>query len=371
MSQSVALLGCEGYNRERIAEQLSRLPSLTDFPDVKGKSVLLKPNLLSGSSPEKAVTTHPELLRGVINLVKELGASSVLVGDSPGVGSPAAAAKKAGLWQVCEETGAEWVLFDKTETAGSDDAVLHRQFQLTREVSRADLIFSLPKLKTHGLMYFTGAMKNLFGLIPGLGKSGFHMRYPEKEDFARLIADLNLTVKADYAIMDGIIAMEGRGPGNGTPRAMNVILGSADLLALDITASELIGYDGPSLPIHAVMLKSPLWINSPDEIELTGEERDSFVCSDFKRIPLIPQYVGMVPPSLRPLLKNLIVPRPFFRHRNCIRCGKCLEICPAQALSFTGEGKKKRVTIDYGKCIRCYCCDEVCPVGAIKLKKRF
>ena len=242
---------------------------------------------------------------------------------------------------------------------------------MTSEVSRADLIISLPKMKTHGLMYFTGAMKNLFGLIPGLGKSGYHMRYPDKGDFARLIADLNLAVKADYAIMDGIVAMEGRGPGNGTPRAMNVLLASADLLALDITASELIGYDGPSLPIHEAMLESPLWIDSPDRIELTGDDRDSLVCPHFKKIHRIPDYVGMVPVSLRPLLKNLIVPRPFFRHGRCVKCGKCLEICPPQALSFSGEGKSRQVSIDYGKCIRCYCCDEVCPVGAIKLRRRF
>ncbi|MBN2626971.1 MAG: DUF362 domain-containing protein, partial [Spirochaetales bacterium] len=259
----------------------------------------------------------------------------------------------------------------ETYSAGGEENGLHRQFQLTREVSQADVIISLPKLKTHGLMFFTGAMKNLFGLIPGLGKSGYHMRYPDKNDFARLLADLNQTVKADYAVMDGIMAMEGRGPGNGTPRPMNIILGSADLLALDITASDLIGYDGPALPLHRTMLESPLWINSPDQIALTGDAREKFLCPDFKRIEEIPEYVGMVPPFLRSFLKNLIVPRPFFDHKACIRCGKCLEICPPDALSFHGEGQGKKVSVDYGKCIRCYCCDEVCPVAAIHLKRRF
>ena len=370
MTVPVALLECNAYDREKIRKQLARLIDLTDFPDVRDKAVLLKPNLLSGSPPEKAVTTHPEVLRGVINLVKEQGAASVRVGDSPGVGSPLAAARKAGLYQVCEETGAEWVNFVETETFCSEDARLHRQFLLTKEVSRADIIISLPKLKTHGLMYFTGAMKNLFGLIPGLGKSGFHMRYPDKKDFARLVADLNLTVKPDYAVMDGIVAMEGHGPGNGTPRAMNVLIGSSDLLALDIAASDLIGYEGPALPLHEVMLKSPLWVDSPREIRLSGDDRKRLVCPHFKKIHRIPDYSGLVPPFIRPVLKNLVVPRPFINRKQCIACGKCVDICPPDALSFSKGGKKKRVLIDYGKCIRCYCCDEVCPVGAIHLKRR-
>jgi len=371
VSAPVALLRCGSYDRGTILEQLRRLPELTRFPDVRGKRVLLKPNLLSGSAPEKAVTTHPEILRGVILLLKERGAGEIVAGDSPGVGSALAAARKAGLLAVCEETGTEWVDFAETLSAGGEGNRLHRQFQITAEVSRADVIISLPKLKTHGLMYFTGAMKNLFGLIPGLNKSGFHMRYPDRMDFARLLGDLNLTVRADYAVMDGIVAMEGHGPGNGTPRPMNLILGSDDLLALDITASGLIGYDGPALPLHRVMLESPLWIDSPARIVLTGDDRDSFSCPDFQRLREIPDYVGMVPPFLRPLMKNLIVPRPFFNHKKCIRCGKCVDICPPDALSFTGEGKGKRVAVDYGKCIRCYCCDEVCPVAAIGLKRRF
>ncbi|MDC7220087.1 MAG: DUF362 domain-containing protein [Spirochaetales bacterium] len=371
MSASVALLKCEAYEGKKITEQLKRLPELTDFPDVKGKRVLLKPNLLSGSAPEKAVTTHPEVLRGVIELMKSLEASSVVVGDSPGAGPSLPAAKKAGLYRVCEETGVKWVDFSETETFPCDEAVLHSQFLLTKELSRADITISLPKMKTHGLMYFTGAIKNLFGLIPGLAKSGFHMRYPDKEDFARLIVDLNLAVRADYAIMDGIVAMEGRGPGSGTPRPMNLLLGSSDLLALDITAANLIGYDGASLPIHRTMLSTSLWINSPKEIQLKGDDREQFFCPNFKKIPRIPDYAGLVPPALRPLLKNLIVPRPFFRHRDCIKCGKCLEICSPKALSFTGEGKKRKVAIDYDKCIRCYCCDEICPVAAIHLKRRF
>ncbi|MDC7222173.1 MAG: DUF362 domain-containing protein [Spirochaetales bacterium] len=371
MSVPVALLKCESYEQGEIDRQLSRLTELTDFPDVKGKRVLLKPNLLSGSTPDRAVTTHPEVLRGAIKLMQNQGAASVVVGDSPGVGSPLAAARKAGLYQVCEECGAEWVVFDETEPYNCEEALLHNQFMLTKEVSRAEIIVSLPKMKTHGLLYFTGAMKNLFGLIPGLNKSGFHMRYPDKKDFAQLVADLNLTVRADYAIMDGIVAMEGRGPGNGTPRPMNLLLGSADLLALDIAASGLIGYDGPRLPLHEALLKSSLWINNPEQIEYRGEPWEEFRCEDFQRIPTIPDYVGMVPPLLRPLLKNLIVPRPFFRHKSCVLCGKCLEICSPKALSFKGEGKARKVAIDYDKCIRCYCCDEVCPVGAIHLKRRF
>jgi uncharacterized protein (DUF362 family)/Pyruvate/2-oxoacid:ferredoxin oxidoreductase delta subunit len=367
----VALLECRKYDKKEIEIQLNRLRDLTDFPEIKGKRVLLKPNLLLAVAPDRAATTHPELLRGVIRLIQSMEPESVMVGDSPGVGSTQTAAKVSGLYQVCQETGVHWINFYETAPFTSKDSLLHKQFFLAKEVKEADVIISLPKLKTHGLMYFTGALKNLFGLLPGLDKAGFHMRYHRPDDFARMVVDLNLTVKAQYAIMDGIIAMEGRGPGNGTPRTMNVILGSSDLLALDIEAANLIGYKGATLPIHKIALESPRWINSEEEIELTGDSKEKFICPHFKRISQAREHAGLVPPWLQPLLKGWIVPRPVFKHSTCIRCGKCLEICPANALTFKSQGEGKKVAIDYEKCIRCYCCDEICPVGAIHLKRRF
>lgn len=368
----VALLSCSGYVKERIDRELSRLPVLSDFPDMRDKTVLLKPNLLSATAPERAATTHPAFLRGVIDLVKSQNPARIWVGDSPGIGPAKGAARAAGLLHVCEETGVEWINFSSTSPfEASGRGVVHRQFYLAREASEAEVIISLPKLKTHGLMYFTGAMKNLFGLLPGLDKAGFHMRYPDPLDFARMIVDLNRAVKADYAIMDGILAMEGRGPGNGDPRELNIILASSDLLALDITAADIIGYDGPSLPIHSLALNSPLGVNSPGEIEITGEPKENHLCRDFKRIKVPKNHTGLVHEKWQPFLKSLLVPRPVFNRRTCITCGKCLAICPPQALEFTGKGKGKRVTVNYDLCIRCYCCDEICPVGAVSLRRRF
>ena len=230
----VAIKRCEKYSPDLLEKAIESITDNTDFPDVKGKSVLLKPNILSGSLPEKAVTTHPEVVRAVIRLLFKKGASRIMTGDSPGIGSADAAGRKCGIKKVVEEEGAEWVVFNESYLLKNPDGKKQKQFYPALQLSQADILISLPKMKTHEMMYYTGAIKNLFGLIPGLKKSRFHFNFPEKEDFAAMIVDLLSTVKPSYAIMDGIVAMEGPGPGSGYPKSLGLLAGSSNLLALDL-----------------------------------------------------------------------------------------------------------------------------------------
>lgn len=368
MDKRVALLHCDAYEVDALLEQIRRAAECTDFPLVSGKRVLLKPNLLSGSDPAKAITTHPEFLRAAIRLFREKGAEEIQVGDSCAVGNSRNAAEKAGMLAVCKEEGARWVDFVDTAPLNHPQGKVQKQFYTAEAIQHADLIVSLPKMKTHAMMYYTGAMKNLFGLFPGLAKAQFHFRFPDKERFAGMIVDLNLALKPAYALMDGILAMEGAGPGNGDPRHMGLLLASSNLLALDIICSRIMGYPAEELPIHKEALSRGHWLNSSDEIELQGEELQ--IHKDYKRIHVLKD-TGMirnlVPKGVYKFITDLMVPRPHFKHRTCILCGKCVKICPADALEI--RGKKKKVHIDYDPCIRCYCCDEVCPVAAIRVSR--
>ncbi|MDC7235588.1 MAG: DUF362 domain-containing protein [Spirochaetales bacterium] len=372
---TVAIKRCEHYDPELILKLLNEMISETAFPDVKGKKVLLKPNILSGSAPEKAVTTHPEFVRAVIRFVKEKGASEIYVGDSPGVGSADAAGRKCGIREVVQAEGAHWALFDSETPVPCPEGRRQKQFYLASITKDVDMIISLPKMKTHEMMYFTGAVKNLFGLIPGMKKSRFHFNFPEKDDFAAMIADLLDTVKPVYAIMDGILAMEGPGPGSGYPRQTDLIFASANAAALDWAAASIMGYNPEDIPIFRQITDRGEWLSPDPSIDYPFLKPEDLVISDFKKVHIIKDngfFKNAMPSFLYNGIKNMYVPRPVFKADPCIVCRKCVEICPADVLQVAGKAgsKGKKIEIDYKGCIRCYCCHEVCPVDAIAVKRR-
>jgi uncharacterized protein (DUF362 family)/Pyruvate/2-oxoacid:ferredoxin oxidoreductase delta subunit len=374
---TVAIASCDTYNADLIYETLNRIIPGTDFPDVKGKKVLLKPNILSGSVPEKAVTTHPEFVRAVVRIMKEKGAAQIYVGDSPGVGSSEAAGKKCGIKEAAESEGAQWANFSKEIPVPCPDGRKQKQFYLAEISQQVDLIISLPKMKTHEMMYYTGAVKNLFGLIPGLKKSRFHLNFPEKEDFASMIVDLLDTVKPAYALMDGIVSMEGPGPGSGYPRQTGLVFASSNAAALDWSAAQIMGYKVDEIPIFKEILDRGIWLQPDLEINYSELNPVDLVIKDFKRVHIIKDngfFKNAVPDVVFHIIKNMYVPRPVFKASPCILCRKCIQICPADALKAVDGAKKdskgKKIDINYKECIRCYCCHEVCPVDAIAVKRR-
>ncbi len=361
----VAILSCSEYCADSILETLEKAVDAASFPSVKGKRILLKPNILTGAAPEKAVTTHPEFLRGAIALLKKRGAGTLYVGDSPGVGSPNVAARRSGIRRVVEEEGANWVSFKDETRVEVPQAVKQKRFFLTSILKEVDMVFTLPKMKTHGMLYFTGAVKNLFGLVPGLKKSKFHMSFSGKDEFGAMLIDLLLAVKPSYALMDGIVAMEGPGPGLGYPRELGLILASPDPLSLDWAACRIMGYRGEQIPYLKEGLQRGLF--KPEAIEYPFLKAENLIVKDFKRIRVLKDtgfLKEILPPGIYGFLKNMILPRPFFRAQTCTMCNKCLTICPVDALE---HGGKKKILINYQKCIRCYCCHEVCPADAVRL----
>ena len=221
----VSLTKVPDYDRGKMGEALERLleplGGMAAFV-LPGERVLLKPNMLYGKAPECAVTTHPEVLRAVIDLVKNAGGVP-LVGDSPGFGDIRKVAEKSGLLQVCTDTGAELVEFaEAVEVAGTG---LFKRLELARPYLEADRVINLPKLKTHEMMTMTCAVKNLFGAVVGHAKAGWHLKAgADREMFARMLLEIYLLRKPDLTIVDAITAMEGNGPGSGDPVHVGLLL---------------------------------------------------------------------------------------------------------------------------------------------------
>jgi uncharacterized protein (DUF362 family)/NAD-dependent dihydropyrimidine dehydrogenase PreA subunit len=374
MNKKVGIERCISYDPQEVYGALKRAVELAGGLDIAGKTVLLKPNILFDAAPEKAICTHPAFLEAAIKLVREMGAKRILAGDSPGIQGPGFSARTSGLGDVIRNNSAEWVDF----TAGKIDVSYPegkaaKKFTLTRAVEDADIIISIPKLKTHQLMYLTGAMKNIFGLVPSLAKSTYHVRFPSRKAFASMIVDLNLALKPAYALMDAVTGMEGPGPAAGKPRHVGLVLASSNLLALDLAASVIIGYPPMEIPVNKEALTRGVWLSSFDEIEYPGLSPACVKLSDYEKVPLkktASQLMDFILPKPLRKFRDSFAPVPVINHDICVRCSDCVQICASKIISAGGEGKERRMVIDYNRCIRCFCCHEICPVKAIDIAKR-
>lgn len=369
----VALIRCESYDIEEVRRAVKRgldlLGGTSKFAR-KGQKVLLKPNLLVGDLPEKCVNTHSAVFRAVAEQFMGVGAS-LSWGDSPGFGSPAAAAKKPGILGVAEKLGIPEADFKTGIEVFYDKGEQNKKFTIASGVKENDIIVSLPKLKTHGLEKITGAVKNQFGCVPGVRKGEYHIKLQDPDSFARMLVDLNNLVNPALYIMDGVWAMEGNGPRGGTPRKMNLLLFSTDPIALDATVCRLIDLNPEYVPTIKFGQLSGSGTYHKDEIELLGDDLDGFKQPDFdiNRGPL----KAFQSKGVMRFMNNRLVPRPYIIEEKCISCGMCISICPTnqKSVDWTENDKTKPPDHNYKTCIRCYCCQEICPEGAIELKVPF
>lgn len=374
MKSQVVLLQCTSYEEEtvyrKIRKGLELLGGLQTYVSAEEK-ILLKPNLLRSATPEKAVTTHPSVFGGILRCLREDGYNRVAYGDSSaGTGpSPEKTAETAGLAQQAEKYGISMANFHAAVSVKNPDGKVCKKFELNKGVKAADAIISICKMKTHALENITGAVKNQYGCIAGLNKPLGHALYPNSKAFAEMIVDLDLYLKPRLYIMDGIIAMEGNGPSAGDPVPMNVILMSADPVALDRVFAGLVHLDPQYVPTCVCGQKRGLGTMIDEEISILTEngeiDIEEAVCKfgnpDFKVMREKRSFwkIGMLLPS-----KHRYADRPEVDEELCIGCGACQEVCPAEGKAVHA-GKGVKAVYDYKKCIRCYCCQEICPQKAI------
>lgn len=370
MLETVVIKKCGGYELEKVKKALEEgfelLGGLDKFIG-KDEKVLLKVNSLFNASVEKAVCTHPVMLQAVIQLVKRK-TKNIYVGDSPAVGSFSFCAKKNGMLEVIRAEGVNIAGLSKEEYAlENKSAIKYRSFKVDGFIKAADKIISLPKFKTHGLMYMTLAVKNMFGIIPGTAKAGYHLRAgSDKKIFAEMLVDLYMSRPPDLNILDGVIGMEGNGPGGGNPVNTGVILMAKDGFAMDFTAPKIAGID-PNLVLTNAVYKEHILKGKEIDIEIKGEKLEDVIYKGF--LPVTgPKSSSKRPGFLINLAKNLITPKQVYLKEKCTGCLTCVKACPVKALSYE---KGKGISCDYGKCIRCFICQEICPEQAIVIKKQF
>lgn len=374
MDHTVALISCTCYEADEVSKAVKQgLDYLGGWERYikPGQRVLLKANLLTKRPPEDAVTTHPSVVRAVAEEVIRAGGEPFIY-DSPGGPFTSATLKDVyqgcGLASVAGDLGIE-LNFDlgSTEVPTPKDALV-RSLTLSRAVCTADVVINLPKLKSHGLTRYTGAVKNLYGCIPGLRKADYHLQFPELHKFAGFLLDLALTVKPALTIMDAVVAMEGEGPSAGTPRELGFLLASPSVFALDAVAVTLIGLDVAEVPTTRLAEQRGL-LTVPVVDTIAGLKLKDVIVGDFE----VPspggtsfRFLGYpVPPQWLKLAGGLLGARPVFNPNLCRQCGICVRSCPANAIALTNKGPK----VDLAACIRCFCCQELCPEQAVAIHR--
>ncbi len=371
LRSKVALARCDTYDDAAVGKAVERglqlIGGISRFVRT-GENVLMKPNVLYGTNPQKCVTTHPSVFKAVGTLLKNAGAV-VCYGDSPSFGSCQSQMQRAGLKQVGDELNIKLADCDKGRTVSHAGSLLIKSFVIANGVLESDGVVNLPKLKTHALVRLTGAVKNMFGCVPGLLKGQYHVKLPDPYDFATMLVDLNTLIKPRLCIMDGIIAMEGNGPRSGKPKQMDVLLFSDDPIALDATACRIIGLDPEIVPTSGPGERAGLGTYHSENIDIVGDELESFIDNDFEVIRTAPAHCGAR--RVQAFIKNRICEKPVIDKTRCNNCGICVEMCPVEpkAADWHRGDKSSPPAYRYDRCIRCYCCQENCPDGAISVEK--
>lgn len=345
------------YNYEVLRPIVFEMLGSAEGPPIDvGTRVLIKPNFLAPATPDKAVTTHPLIVKAAAEFALEKEAR-VQISDSPAMGSFSKLLRKGGYEEMLKGLDVTVTPFEKTiavdvgEPFGSID--------IAKDAMEADVVINLAKLKTHTQMMLTLGVKNLFGCIVGLKKPEWHMRTGvDRQMFGRLIVSIFEAVGPAYTIMDGILAMEGQGPGkSGTPRELGLLMGGKNAHAVDHVVCLQVGLNPDTLETQRNARALGVY---DGRVHING---DLNILNDFQFPEL--GAITMGPDFLGRFMRKYVIQQPVADNQACKLCGECWKYCPAQAISYTDRG----ISFNTDTCIRCYCCLEVCPHAAIQAKK--
>ena len=368
----VSVVPCDSYEDEQVEAALRAALEPIDGLDFvqPGMTVGIKVNLVMAMKPESAATVHPSVVCAMTRLLKEKGAE-VVIGDSPG-GIYSATYLKA-VYDVCgmrkaEKCGARLNGDFSVTEASFPEAVQAKQFPYTAWLEKTDALIDLCKLKTHGMMGLTCAVKNFFGAVPGTRKPELHYRYPRSEDFADMLVDIFEYAKPRLCVCDAVVGMEGNGPTQGTPRKIGCLLASRNGHRLDAAAASLIGLHIQDVPTLRAASERGLLPKDPAQIRICGDLA-RFTVPDYKTVQAQSSVFfqvfgnGIAGKIIDFAVARTLTPFPKLDPAGCVGCGKCAGICPAKAISM----KNGKPRIKRGECIHCFCCQEFCPKGAMRV----
>lgn len=367
--RKVFISNCKTYEIDKIkasvTESLDQLGGLSKYVQ-SGQKVLLKINLIGPKKADKAATTHPEFVRAIGQLVKALGAE-VFVGDSSGGAIAGMAPTKksftvAGIEKIADEEGFTLINFDEVgPVAKVIQGNFSQELYITKAIEEMDVVINLPKMKTHSMGIYTGAVKNLFGAIPGLRKAKYHKEAPTPEVFGQVLADIHKSIdNMPLHIMDGIISMQGEGPTAGTPYPASKILISEDPLALDRIAIEMMGINPERVDILKASIQREIGIWDREKIEVIGafEKLKNYALPKSYRTNAVKDLT-----KVRGVIDFFKVV-PVVNQNKCIKCNSCVDGCPVGAIN------RDTKIVDYTICIDCLCCHELCMIEAVELKSK-
>lgn len=366
----VSVRPLENYDPAAARAALEQLLEPLGWRDLirDGMTVGIKANLVSAMKPDTAATTNPILVRALCDMIVERGAKAV-IGDSPSGPFTSIYLNRVYSVSGMNDAVTDGVSlnhnFETAHCDGFEGAVSLKAFDYTAWIDGVDLIIDFAKLKSHGMMSLSAAVKNLFGCIPGTIKPEYHYRYPNARDFANMLIDIDEFVKPALSIVDGVVAMEGNGPTMGNPRRVGALIASRSPYACDRVCADIIGLTEEMVPTLALARERGL-CPPLEEIEIDGDV-SRFKVEDFDNIErlnsieFLTDLVGIRSKLLSGLFKKAMCSRPQLTSKKCIGCRKCHDICPAKAITM----KKGKPSIDRDKCIRCFCCQEFCPKGAL------
>jgi uncharacterized protein (DUF362 family)/Pyruvate/2-oxoacid:ferredoxin oxidoreductase delta subunit len=347
---------------------------LAELLDMMGgvERIALKPNMLLAAGPGKAISTHPSVVAAAGKLFGKVAGSVSLV-ESPGAGYAFDKKTLEKTYQACgmvdaaRDAGIALNYDTSFETVSFPAGKLVKRFEIITPIRRADGYINLCKLKTHGLMFMTGGVKNIFGVIPGRAKPGYHGTMTTRELFAGMLLDLAALAPPVLTIMDAVVGMEGEGPSGGTPRQIGLLIASTDPLSLDIVAAEIMGIASENNPLLVEAKKRGLYPSRIEDVEIIGMPLVELRVQGFK-LPssFTKQNEHRLLSLLSPVVKTFFTVDPRIVPSKCVACGACKKTCPRDAIEI-----KKIAKINKKKCIRCYCCHEMCQYHAIELHRSF
>ena len=371
----VSVVGCNNYEYNKVSlaieKSITNLGGLEKYLN-KGETVLLKVNLVMRKHPNNAATTHPIFVQALAEIIITYGCQ-VVIGDSPG--GPFSEIllrplyKTTGMAEAALLSGASLNYNTSVTEVETPNGLLQKKLTVATFATKVDKIISVAKLKSHCMTKMTGAVKNMFGIIPGTTKAEYHFEKSDIANFSDCLIDICLYGNPILSFVDGIIGMEGNGPTGGTARNTAVVLASDNPFELDLAMSKIMNLSIDEVPLLKRMVERKLCSKNADYIKTAGDNIDQFIAKDF----IIPKtnsmhFLGNNPPKfLKKFVQNNFQSKPIFKYSNCIGCGDCVLNCPAKIITMKGQ----KPDIDLTKCIRCFCCQELCPKNAVDVKQPF
>lgn len=353
---------CAGYEPAPLREAIEKALAvqMEDNGPVSGKSLMLKPNWLAWRRAGDIACVHPAVVVELCKVLKDAGAARLAIMENPAVQSAPSIAKAMGIDAELERLGVDVRNFSEYRRIEAEEGVKFKNIEVATGHLGFDAVVNIAKAKTHAMMTLTLCVKNLFGMVKGSERMGWHLAVGKDFGaFADMLLDIYLNVKPKFNLLDAVVCMEGNGPGSGDPAFRGFIAGCSDALALDAAVAPLLGVD------DLLLLRKALERGVMPQVECCGElpERNPL------KLPpppgLLAEWGMPLPPVLKNVMRDFVVSRPVLDASLCVGCGLCAKMCPPQSLKM----KDAKPVFDLPNCIRCYCCQEHCPKGAISSKK--